>query len=238
MSCLTGTELLEPYGPNVATAEGATYRFHVRVTAPPFGDLSGVNELVWKETLHQTRRLCDTWSKQCSHQLDMDVNSLTLGVISLAGFGKKVDWLNSVDQGHVPPGYKISFLKAISDTTAYMVAILLFPGWLLSLSPLRKAHIAHAQLDKYLRQMIREEKSGLEKDSNYQNSNARSNLLSAVIRASRTEAHMDSQKTGSSRKDMFTENEVMGNLFIYLLAGKIIPCHHPLQFILLSLNAL
>ena len=182
--------------------------------------MSGVNELVWQETLHQTRRLCDRWSKQYSHQLDMDVNSLTLGVISLAGFGKKVNWLNGVDQEQVPPGYKLSFLKAISDTTSYMVAILLCPGWLLNLSPLRKAHIAHAQLDKYLRQMIREEKSGLENDASYQNSNARSNLLSAVIRASRTEARIDSQKTGSTRKDMLTEDEVMGNLFIYLLAGN------------------
>ena len=217
---LTAIELLEPYGPNVATAEGATYRFHVRVTAPPFGDLSGVNELVWDETIHQTRRLSEVWSKQSSHDLQMDVNSLTLAVISLAGFGKRVDWLDSVDGELVPRGYKLSFLKAISDTTAHMVAILLFPGWLLNLSPLRKAHTAHAQLDKYLRQMIRDEKSSLEQDSGYQNSKARANLLTSVIRASRIEAQIDSKKTGSSRKDMFTEDEVMGNLFIYLLAGK------------------
>lgn len=212
-------KILEPYGPNVATAEGATYRFHVRVTAPPFGDLSGVNDLVWNETIHQTRRLSEVWSKQSSHDLGMDVNSLTLAVISLAGFGKRVDWMSSSDDQHIPRGYKLSFLKAISDTTAYMVAILLFPGWLLNLSPWRKAHTAHVQLDKYLRQIIREEKSSLEQDSSYQNSKARANLLTSVIRASRTEAQIDSQKTGSSRKDMFTEDEVMGNLFIYLLAG-------------------
>ncbi|KAL8692054.1 MAG: hypothetical protein Q9218_002840 [Villophora microphyllina] len=216
---LTAVELLELYGPNVATAEGATYRFHVRVTAPPFGDLTNVNELVWNETVHQTQRLLDVWSKQSSRELHMDVNSLTLAVISLAGFGKRVDWTNSVEEEHVPPGYKLSFLKAISDTTTYMVAILLFPGWLLNFTPLRKAHTAHVELDRYLREMIREEQSQIERDSSYEKSEARANLLTSVIRASKTEAQIDSKKTGSSRKDMFTEDEVLGNLFIYLLAG-------------------
>ncbi|KAL8648733.1 MAG: hypothetical protein Q9226_005871 [Calogaya cf. arnoldii] len=212
-------KLLELYGPNVATAEGATYRFHVRVTAPPFGDLNNVNELVWNETIHQTHRLLDVWSKQSSRELHMDVNSVTLAVISLAGFGKRVDWTNGVDEEQIPPGYKYSFLKAISDTTTHMVAILLFPGWLLNLSPLRKAHTAHLELDKYLREIIRDEQSRLERDSSYENSEARANLLTSVIRASKTEGQINSKKTGSSRKDMLTEDEVMGNLFIYLLAG-------------------
>ncbi|KAL8737129.1 MAG: hypothetical protein Q9181_002000 [Wetmoreana brouardii] len=211
-------KLLELYGTNVATAEGATYRFHVRVTAPPFSGLNNVNELVWNETVHQTHRLLDVWSKQGSRELHRDVNSVTLAVISLAGFGKRVDWTNSVDE-YVPPGYKLSFLKAISDTTTYMVAILLFPGWVLNLSPLSKAHTAHVELDKYLREMIRKEQSRMGRDSSYENSEARANLLTSVIRASKTEAQIHSKETGSSRKDMFTENEVMGNLFIYLLAG-------------------
>ncbi|KAL1623921.1 hypothetical protein SLS56_008116 [Neofusicoccum ribis] len=42
-------KILEPYGPNVATAEGATYRFHVRVTAPPFGDGTGSRKEAFNE---------------------------------------------------------------------------------------------------------------------------------------------------------------------------------------------
>lgn len=87
---------LEPYGPNVATAEGATYRFHVRNTAPSFGDMSGANELVWNETIYQTRQLSQAWSQHETPQpLQMDVNSLTLSVISLAGFGKRLRQRNT-----------------------------------------------------------------------------------------------------------------------------------------------
>lgn len=216
-------ELLEPYGPNVATAEGATYRFHVRITAPTFGDMSGANELVWNETLYQTQRLSQAWSQQeTPRQLQMDVNSLTLSVISLAGFGKRLDWTDTdVRDKDIPKGYKLGFLKALQDTTHYMVAILVLPGWLLNLTPLRKAHLAHMQLDKYLREMIRVEKWRIEDNADHQSSDARGNLLNAVMRASYSEekTNIPSIPGAQNRKQAFTEDEIMGNLFIYLLAG-------------------
>ncbi|KAH7034013.1 hypothetical protein B0J12DRAFT_744644 [Macrophomina phaseolina] len=122
-------KLLEPYGPNVATAEGANYRFHVRITAPPFGDLSGVNELVWAETVHRTRRLAEVWSRGATRDLYADVNLLTLAIISRAGFGKPWQWTaESGDGRDVPEGHRLSFFKAIHNTTNYMVAILMLPG--------------------------------------------------------------------------------------------------------------
>ncbi|OCL05914.1 cytochrome P450 [Glonium stellatum] len=213
-------KILEPYGPNVATAEGATYRFHVRITAPPFGDMSGANELVWMETLYQTRLLSEAWSQETPRELQMDVNSLTLAVISLAGFGRRVNWTsNSEQEKDIPRGYKMSFLKAINDTTANMVPILMLPGWLLNLTPLREAHVAHAQLDKYLREMIRVEKRKIGDNADYQSTTARGNLLTAVLRAATSEAQPGNKKADLGRKEAFTEDEVMGNLFIYLLAG-------------------
>lgn len=220
---LNFSELLEPYGPNVATAEGATYRFHVRITAPAFGDMSGANELVWNETLYQTRRLSQAWLQQePPRQLQMDVNFITLSVISLAGFGKRLHWTSNdgIDKD-IPKGYKLGFLKALHDTTLYMVAILVIPGWLLNLTPLRKAHVAHMQLDKYLREMIRVEKKSIEDSADHQSSDTRGNLLTAVMRASYSEekTNIPTMSGAQNRKQAFTEDEVMGNLFIYLLAG-------------------
>lgn len=207
----------------MATAEGATYRFHVRNTAPSFGDMSGANELVWNETIYQTRQLSQAWSQHETPQpLQMDVNSLTLSVISLAGFGKRLDWTGSDDTDKdIPKGYKLSFLEALHGTTHYMVAILILPGWLLNLMPLRKAHVAHTQLDKYLREMIRVEKGKIEDNADHQSSDAQGNLLNAVMRASHSEERINMPKMPGAqcRKQAFTEDEVMGNLFIYLLAG-------------------
>ena len=214
-------KLLEIYGPNVVTAEGATYRFHVRMTAPPFRDLSGVNDLVWDETVHQTRRLSEDWSKESRRELHMDVSSLTLAVISLAGFGKRVERVNSTEDEDIPQGYRISFLKAIDTTATHMVPILLFPGWLMNLIPhLRPVRLAHTQLEDYIRELIRSERANLERDANYQNQKARSNLLTSVVRVSRTEAQNDEKAAGPAQKGIFTERETIGNLFIYLLAGE------------------
>jgi hypothetical protein len=213
-------ELLEPYGPNVNTAEGKTYQFHVRITAPPFNDLSGVNDLVWQETISQTKSLMKSWSEQLSQTLQLDVAGVTLAVISLAGFGKRLEWTsNSTDPKQdppPPPGYKLSFLRAMTGTTTNLVAILLLPAWLLNLTPLREAALAYSQLEKYMRDMIQSEKRNLAEKNDHQSEIARGNLLTSLLRVSASEGNDESTEL---KKKAFTEDEVIGNLFIFLIAG-------------------
>ncbi|CAG8952971.1 hypothetical protein HYFRA_00003161 [Hymenoscyphus fraxineus] len=213
-------KILELYGPNVATAEGAEYRFHVRITAPPLGDSSGVNELVWNETMCQTRTLLRQWEQESPEDLHEDINALTLAVISLAGFGKKLKSVKEQSQD-IPSGFKISFLRAISDTTSFMVAILVFPAWLLKITPLAKAHLAHAQLDKYLRAMLAEESVAIESGGNVKSKGPKGNLLQTVLKSAYDVLQEDKQQEigEKGKKVGFTQDEVLGNLFIYLLAG-------------------
>lgn len=168
--------------------------------------------------MKQTRLLLASWAQSSSRELQLDVNALTLAVISLAGFGKPVQWSSKSedDSKDVPRGYKLSFLRAINDTTANMIAILLLPAWLMNLTPLAKAALAHSQLDKYMRDLIRSEEMNIIKDKNHESAAARGNLLTSLLRASANEAN---SMPANSRKVAFTEDEVMGNLFIYLLAG-------------------
>ncbi|KAJ8113162.1 hypothetical protein ONZ43_g5217 [Nemania bipapillata] len=208
-------KILEPYGPNVATAEGSTYRFHVRMTAPSFGDGTGVNELVWRETSRQTGLLMQNWIKVAPEHLDEDINALTLAVISLAGFGKQLESVHEQAQD-VPKGYKISFLSALRGTTHNMVPILLFPLWFMDMTPLAGASLAKRQLDKYIRRTIRQEKAEGEKNVDSE-LGARANLLHTVVHASGDDDNL--QKGSRQTKKQFTEDEVMGNLFIYLLGG-------------------
>lgn len=156
------------------------------------------------------------WAKSSARDLFEDVNLLTLAVISRAGFGKTLDVTAKEGEGQdIIAGHKLSFFKAIHNTTNYIVAILMWPGWLLNLTPMRQAHVAHVELDKYLREMIRSERARIESNEYHESTTARGNLLTAVLRASR----LDSKGSGNARKEAFTEDEVMGNLFIYLLAG-------------------
>jgi cytochrome P450 len=127
-----------------------------------------------------------------------------------------------IDEG-LTEGLPAQLLKALSATTGYMVAILLFPGWLLNLNPLRKVHIAHVELDKYVQEMIRVERGRLNKNTDHQSSTTRGNLLTAVMRSPFPDAQANNKITGANRKETSTDDEIMGNLFIYLLAGKFNP---------------
>ena len=171
--------------------------------------------------MNQARKLTSSWSKGVARELQLDVNGLTLAVISRAGFGKPVDWTsNSMDEADtIPAGYRVSFLRAIHDTTGFMAAILLLPNWLMRLTPLKNAALAHSQLDKYMREMIGLEKQKIRQDLNHQSETAKGNLLTSVLRASASEAAAEAKAGSKARKEAFTDDEVLGNLFIYLLAG-------------------
>lgn len=157
-----------------------------------------------------------------SPPLQRDVNALTLAVISFAGFGKRVEWTSSSTSAEtIPSGYKMSFLKAIHETVDHLVAILLLPKWLMRLTHLREVASAHSEFEKYVREIIRTEDQKMTENENYESEAARGNLLTSVLRASalegasRDKANDDEEE----RKRAFTEDEVMGNVSIFLMAG-------------------
>lgn len=209
-------EVLEPYGPNVATTEGKAYNFHVRITAPPFNDGSGANDLVWNEASDQARALMESWSQEnTTRDLSLDINRLTLAVIAYTGFGKRLDFKAEVSdhRNKIPTGYKMSLHHALHLVTTFMVRILLIPKWILNMTSMKEIAVAHGELEKYMREMIRTETANLSKDSAYESAEAKGNLLTSVLRASAFEAK------AAGRKQAFSEDEVLGNLFLYLLAG-------------------
>ena len=211
-------EVLEPYGPNVVTAEGKEWTFHVRITAPPFNDGSGANDLVWNETDRLTRQLMDAWSKEGStRDWSLDVNRLTLGVICYTGFGQRLEFPDEAsDLKSTPtPGNKTNLLDFFQTVVIHLVKISIIPKWFMQMTPM--AGIVHAkmELENYMRALIKSETAKIEKDADYQSSDAKGNLLTSVLRASAKEG----AELGRSRKHAFSEDEVLGNLFIYLLAG-------------------
>ncbi|TGJ85045.1 hypothetical protein E0Z10_g3720 [Xylaria hypoxylon] len=208
-------KILEPYGPNVVTAEGSTYRFHLRITAPSFSESTGINELVWQETTRQTKLLMDNWTKGLTKKLEEDVGAMTLGVISLAGFGKRVESVHEQSKD-VEAGFEISFLTGLQLIARHIFAVLVFPTWFLDWTPWAQASLAKRQLEKYLRAMIRNGSKPLAPDDSIAKGSV--TLLDSIVGTAREDAQ-NTQNQLKGKRHGFTENEVMGNLFIYLLAG-------------------
>ena len=206
--------MLEPFGPNVATAEGDLWRFHNRITAPPFGEAN--NSLVWTETIRQTTFLANEWAQTGPKELTSDVYHLTLNVIAGAGFGEQMDW----DDHRVSKHHTLSFLQAMSGVVTYMVHILLLPKWLLQRSPWNMAARSHTEFERYVRKLIAAEKERIWDQENLEG-RSKGNLLTAVLQASNDEAMADGHPNRGEKKTYFSDDEVLGNAFIYLLAGEL-----------------
>lgn len=208
--------MIEPYGPNVVTSEGELWRFHVRVTSPPFGEAN--NRLVWNETFRQTGFLVQAWAQSGSRNLKEEIYLLTLNVISAAGFGKQLSWEGSDTQ--TPQGHSMSFLESLTSVVNHIAHILLLPKWFLRCSPWKKAAYAFTEFENYMRELITAEKENLFHDAGY-DSKTKGNLLTAVLKASAIEGAGAVSEKGT-KKTYFSDDEVLGNAFMFILAGVLI----------------
>lgn len=152
--------------------------------------------------------------------LTEDISRLTLSVICLAGFGQqeKIEYNQPQLYGkNTSSATRSSFFGAVLATTKYIFAILVFPRWMLWMS-LRPAYEAYNAMESSMRAMIRSEQIQVQDSKTKKDEGRRGNLLTSLLKLSGEDTGTDS--SASELKRYFSENEIMGNLFIYLLAGR------------------
>lgn len=210
--------MVEIYGPNVLSSEGDLYRFHVKVTAPPFRE-SNNNLLVWKETVRQTKFLVRAWSGSSTINLKNDVHSLALNVIAAAGFGKQLDW--KISDAQIPLGHTMSFQESSTNVADHFGLIALLPKWLLRNSPWKRTALAFTEFENYMRELIMTEKENFSRVVS-DDGRTKGNLLTAMLKASSEMADSDS-KNKEEKQRHFLDSEVLGNAFMFLFAGAFVP---------------
>jgi cytochrome P450 len=212
--------MLEPFGPNVVSVEGDAWRKHIRITVPPFGE--AVNKLVWEETFRQANMLTSSWAYSGSGDLKRDIYSLTVNIMSCVGFGKPAEWTD--DMNATPAGHSITLVSAIMGVVTNLAPLLLLPKWVLKHSSLNYIYEAYVEFEKYMNEYLNEEKQKIAMNQNYE-SKVKGNLLTAVLKSS-TSGMMEKDPGKPSEKLSFTDEEVRGNVFMFLLAGMLNPSFH------------
>lgn len=199
-------EMLEPFGPNIVSVDGDRWRFHLAITLPPF-TADNVLGMLWEETCRQVDVMATAWKRAGDEaSMKQNVYSLTLNTMSLVGFGKQNDWTNRPEA--IPKGHTLSLVGAIYAVVMHLPHILLLPKRILKLvGP--KAYEGYDELERYMTELLEQEKTHLLKDSAPEQS-SRETLLTAVLRSNHT-----SKSVGGSLSD----TEVKGNIFMFLLAG-------------------
>ncbi|KAK5657386.1 hypothetical protein OQA88_2956 [Cercophora sp. LCS_1] len=217
-------KMLEPFGPNVVSVDGNEWRFHLGITLPPLA-ADGVHRTVWEETQRQIDMMATAWrSSSGPASVKNNIYTLTVNTMSLVGFGKATDWTDA--DKSVPPGHTLSIVGAIWGVVMHLPHILLLPKWALARSPWQVAYRAYVEFDQYMDELLAAERKNLESDTV---ETTKDNLLTAVLRSSMAnkETSQDSDEKKKTRanglgavgRTSLTDEEIKGNVFIFLLAG-------------------
>ncbi|GLB37921.1 putative cytochrome P450 [Lyophyllum shimeji] len=201
-------DVLELYGRNLITAEGDEWKKYRKICAPAFSERN--NRLVWEETIKIMDSLFeDVWGSKeiiaTDHVVEITL-PIALFVIGAAGFGRKISWK---DGDLAPPGHRLTFKEALHVVSTDVFIKLVVPDRALGLTErLRSVKVAFEELKQYMLEMIDErQRAG--------NLEGRHDLLSSLLNAN----DLDS---GESK---LTVSELLGNIFIFLLAGHETTAH-------------
>ena len=228
---------VDVYGKNVVSTEGAVWRQHRKATSPPFTEKN--NHLVWAESIDQASDMLASWvgpdgqgTKTIDRVMD-DTMRLSLYVISRAGFGKKLQWpladakadvdLSYEDKSKIQNeqsgrehGHSMSYTYAIHCLLDNILLQFLIPRWLLTSVPLarfRKAEEAYREWGNYMKEAVAAKKKDLETADG--NNKDQMDLLAQLVKG-----QIASENSKEKSKDVpLTDSEVLGNMFVLILAG-------------------
>ncbi|KXN85347.1 Cytochrome P450 3A24, partial [Leucoagaricus sp. SymC.cos] len=196
------------YGQNIVSTDGDLWKKYRKISGPSFSEKN--NRLVWEETLHiiddLTENVWDSKDAAVGHGVDITL-PLALLVIGAAGFGQRVTW---EDNASAKPGHhQLTFREALHTTAGNLIYNFVLPGWIKALPhpKLQMIQTAKRELREYMLEMIRDRQASEVQDKH--------DLFSSLIHANREELE------GIS----LTEEELMGNIFIFLVAGHETTAH-------------
>ena len=212
------------FGKNVVSTEGAYWRHHRKIASPPFTERSNV--LVWQESLHQGASMMaelmggNTESSGPLTSIASEAMRLSLHVISRAGFGVRLEWPHEEVKRELPPGHTLSYKDSISHLLENIVVVMLTPRAILKYSPLKLHKVAYeafTEWGKYMREMYDSKRDEVKAGQTREGLD----LMGALMKGAgiTAESMNDVEKEGGKPKQLLTDDEILGNAFVFILAG-------------------
>ncbi|EJD37066.1 cytochrome P450 [Auricularia subglabra TFB-10046 SS5] len=196
-------ELLSLFGENIVATEGDKWKRHRKPVAPAFSERN--NRLVWEETTSIVLNMfkSSAWRGKdevaVDHIIDITL-PIALFVISVAGFGRAVSW---DDDDSLPAGHTMTFKQAMGIVSQNMATRAMLPDWVMSLRhSWRQAKTAYKEMRLYMEEMIKARNTAEAKETRY-------DLFSGLL------------ADGGELSDQ----ELMGNVYIFLVAGHETTAH-------------
>ncbi|KAJ8508787.1 hypothetical protein ONZ45_g8971 [Pleurotus djamor] len=201
------------WGMNLAAADGETWRKHRRVMGPAFNN--SLYNLVWEHTLSTYRDMMRTegWDNKDAVEVPV-VQKLTfelaLMVLGHCAFGFPFDWSSPT---RLPDGSMSvqEALRIVADTNLFAIIAPKW-AWKLPFKWIQDARIAHGQLTHFMQEKIDERRKAL---SSKVNGALGRDAFSMLVAANEYE----------DQKLRLSDDELIGNVFVILLAGHETTAH-------------
>jgi len=228
------------YGKNILSSEGAAWRHHRRLTSPSFGEKN--NQLVWKETLEQSQAMLESWvgpsgGGKTIDRIDGDTMQLSMNVISRAGLSQKLEWPRGTGESEItgmkrlPDGHTMSFTQSLQCLLSHLLLLMMIPKWILSKLTLlifprlhadgtlignypsalmRESCEAYDEWGKYMKEIVAAKKTAIRSGRE----SPTVDIIGQLVKGQQQDTHGKTQGLAA-----LTDSEVMGNLFVFMLAG-------------------
>ncbi|KAK2609880.1 hypothetical protein N8I77_003355 [Diaporthe amygdali] len=217
------TAMLDVFGPNISTAQGADWKKMRKLMGSCFIDQNF--EIVWRESIAQASDMGRYWSSQPSVEtVAHDTRTLSLNVMSRAGFGKSYPFKGHHETHVALKGSSMSYkeaLQTILENSILIMALgtkLLAKPWLPGF--FKNLHYACTSFQGYMTELFEEGKKTSTSERIFDRT-----LMNSLVRASQQET------TGS-----LSEREIYGNMFVFNFAGHDTTAH-TFEWVMLFLAA-
>lgn len=218
------------YGDNVVASEGLAWRHHRKLMSPVFGENN--NQLVWTQSLYDAQNMLSTWLRAGNEPvttLASDTMLLSLSVIGRAGLGQNIQWLSApaaTEKGTpevetLPAGHQMSFTAALTTILENIYYVVLLPRWVLrksSMKVIQKTHLAYLEWGHHMREMISSKREAMTESKPDTTTTITHDLLTQLLKEHEQGTVAD-VKPSTTKRAPLTDSEILGNLFVMVLAG-------------------
>ena len=221
----------------MVTTLGDEWKLHRKITSRTFSERN--NQLVHSETTNQASQMMASWERRMKdnslileeynlclprpahYSVRNETMKIALHVICAAGYGYFFDWESSENacRSSVPlttesseelvEGHMLSFRDSLQFTLDNLITLIALPKLFLHFpfEHLKKTGIAYTEFGNYLYGLVKLGKSRLDG----RRAKGANSILNALVASSD-----EVQEKGRER---LTDEEIVGNAFIFLLAG-------------------
>lgn len=211
------TLFMSKFGHNVLTSDGDVWVRQRKVIASTINEK--ISKTVFNESIRQTKGLVEEVSAdegknggETLQLFDM-MKKVTINVLFGAGMGSSVDW--EEDLAEKPKeGFKLTYIAAVKVIIDAVAGPIILPKWFLDNYPsslpgqkfMQSLGQALEEFPTHTKDMLDEERQRMSHGSG----ESRSTIMSQLLQAS---------EQGAGDKKAMSDDEMMGNLFVFTAAG-------------------